>query len=83
MTQYDPQWLDSMYNNRALVPDYATYFERWQSESQAARSNLPCKLDVAYGKAGGEKLDIFPTETASKNKTAPVRSEERRVGKEC
>ena len=61
-------WLDSMYNNRALVPDYATYFERWIQTSSASRSSQPCTLDVAYGKAGGEKLDVFPT-TA---KNAPV-----------
>ena len=72
MKQYDPQWLDRMYNNRALVPDYATYFERWQSASQGARLGQPCALDVAYGKAEGEKLDVFTTHTSSKNQTAPV-----------
>ena len=59
-TQPDPAWLDSMYNNRMLVPDYATYFDNWAIASTAARRTQPCALDVAYGKAGGEKLDIFP-----------------------
>ena len=68
MNLKDPAWLDSMYNNRALVPDYAGYFERWIQTSSAARSSQPCTLDVAYGKAGGEKLDVFST-TA---KNAPV-----------
>jgi len=27
-------WFDSMYNNRALVPDFADHFARWQSASQ-------------------------------------------------
>lgn len=67
-TRPDPSWLDSMYNNRSLVPDYATYFDNWAIASQAARQNQPCKLDVAYGRSGGEKLDIFPG--ASSN--APV-----------
>lgn len=68
MNLKDPAWLDSMYNNRNLVSDYATYFERWIQTSKAARSSQTCTLDVAYGKAAGEKLDIFPTDV----KNAPV-----------
>ena len=60
MTLKDPVWLDSMYNNRSLVSDYATYFERWVQTSKAVRSNQPCTLDVSYGSSAGEKLDIFP-----------------------
>ncbi len=44
-----PAWYDSMYNNRALVPDFADHFARWQSASEATRSQLQCTLDVAYG----------------------------------
>ena len=65
---HDPAWLDSMYNNRMLVPDFANYFDRWAQDSKAVRSSQPCKLDVAYGKAGGEKVDIFTTKTQN----APV-----------
>ena len=68
MNHKDPAWLDSMYNNRALVPDYATYFDNWVQSSKAARSSQPCTLDVAYGSAPGEKLDIF----AGAAKDAPV-----------
>ena len=68
MTLKDPVWLDSMYNNRSLVPDYATYFERWVQTSKAVRSNQPCTLDVSYGSSAGEKLDIFPAHA----KNAPV-----------
>ena len=68
MTLKDPVWLDSMYNNRSLVPDYATYFERWVQTSKAVRSNQPCTLDVSYGSSAGEKLDIFPVYA----KNAPV-----------
>ena len=68
MTQYDPVWLDSMYNNRALVPDYATYFDKWIQTSKAVRNSQPCTLDVAYGSASGEKLDVF----AGAAKDAPV-----------
>ena len=65
---FAPAWLDSMYNNRALVPDYATYFERWARESNNVRGSYPCTLDIAYGVSAGEKLDVFPS--ASSN--APV-----------
>lgn len=68
MTQFDPAWLDSMYNNRRLVPDYAAYFERWIQTSKAVRSSQPCTLDVAYGKSQGEKLDVFP----AADRNAPV-----------
>ncbi len=68
MNLQDPAWLDSMYNNRTLVPDYATYFDNWMQDSKAVRQSRPCALDVAYGNAGGEKLDVFPTEA----KNAPV-----------
>ena len=64
----DPAWLDSMYNNRRLVPDYASYFDRWVQASQTVRTSQPCSLDVAYGPSAGEKLDVFTT--ARKN--APV-----------
>lgn len=60
MTELNPEWLDSMYNNRALVPDYATYFERWAERSKMARNAQRCTLDVAYGKSAGETLDVFP-----------------------
>jgi arylformamidase len=49
-----------MYNNRALVPDFADHFARWQSASEAVRAQLDCSLDVAYGTGVNETLDIFP-----------------------
>jgi arylformamidase len=51
-----------MYNNRALVPDFANHFARWQSASAAARQQLQCSLDVAYGHGLNETLDIFPAQ---------------------
>ena len=60
MNPFDPAWLDRMYNNRALVPDHAAYFERWAAESQAARKRLPCQVDVPYGNHAGDMLDVFP-----------------------
>lgn len=60
MTTLDPQWLDSMYNNRALVPEHAMHFARWSEASDDARSAHIHKSDVAYGQGPMEKLDIFP-----------------------
>jgi arylformamidase len=67
-TIHSPEWFDRMYNNRALVPDHADYFARWDSRSRAARSSLRCSLDVAYGDGPMETLDIFPARRAN----APV-----------
>ena len=60
MTRQDPAWLDRMYNNRALVPDHAAYFARWEQTSAEARASQPCTLDVSYGPGKGETLDVFP-----------------------
>jgi arylformamidase len=59
MPRIDPAWLDRMYNNRALVPDYAAYFERWQANSALARRAQRCEINVPYGHAKGEQLDVF------------------------
>ncbi len=58
----DPAWLDSMYNNRALVPAYADYFRRWASASSDALRSQPCRCDVRYGGGPNEHLDIFPAQ---------------------
>ena len=63
-----PEWLDSQYNNRALVPDHASYFARWASRSAAARQSQACTVDLAYGDGPMETLDIFPTRSSN----APV-----------
>ena len=69
---WNPQWLDSMYNNRLLVPGYASHFTRWVADSGHARQQQPCLLDVAYGEQPGETLDIFPASGVSPGKGAPV-----------
>ncbi len=61
-------WYDSMYNNRALVPDHAAHFAQWAQTSADARASLQCNLDIAYGEGPNETLDIFP----AKQKNAPV-----------
>ena len=60
MNRPDPDWLDRMYNNRALVPEHATHFARWAETSAQARASQPCSLDLAYGTTQRETLDVFP-----------------------
>lgn len=64
MTSHDPEWLDRMYNNRALVPDHARHFERWAKASAHVRANAECVLDVPYGDTPGQTLDVFPAHRA-------------------
>jgi arylformamidase len=68
MKLQDGAWHDGMYNNRELVPDHPAYFARWAGESQKARADGPCELDIAYGSGAGETLDVFPAPHAD----APV-----------
>ena len=58
--RHDPAWLDAQYNNRARVPDHARVLASWAEASALARSSSPAVLDVQYGDAAGETLDIFP-----------------------
>ena len=70
MTQRDGAWYDSMYNNRALVPEHAVHFAYWRDTSAQVRATQRCFQDVAYGRGLNETLDIFPSDQA-KDK-APV-----------
>lgn len=76
MTTYDPQWLDRMYNNRALVPEHADHFARWAEASEDARAAHRHHADIAYGDSPLQKLDIFPPShlapTPSPKAGAPV-----------
>ena len=59
---YDRAALDAQYNNRARIPEYVDYFERWLAWSAETRAALPGGRDVAYGDLPVEILDIFPAE---------------------
>lgn len=65
---YDQDQLDAQYNCRAMVPDTDDWIARWVEDSVAARRDLRCDLDVAYGPTEAERLDIFP----AGEKNAPV-----------
>lgn len=68
MTRPDPAWLDAQYNNRARVAQAPNILERWANASALARAQSDCVLDIPYGAAPGETLDVFRTERAD----APV-----------
>ena len=53
--------LSKLYNNRELVPDHPVYFARWAEGSQKARATMTCHLDLRYGDAPGETIDLFPS----------------------
>jgi arylformamidase len=63
MTRFDPAWLDAQYNNRARVPDHAAVLARWAQASALSRAASPAaRLDLPYGAAAAETLDLFPAE---------------------
>jgi arylformamidase len=68
MPTKDAAWHDRMYNNRALVPDFADHFNHWKNASAKARDALKPQVDVRYGDGPNETLDIFPAARAD----APV-----------
>jgi len=65
---YDQKQLDSQYDQRVLVPDADAYMARNLVASRRVRAEMDCRLDVAYGPSGDEKLDVFPANRAG----APV-----------
>lgn len=57
---YDQQGLDAQYNNRARFPNFTEHFESWQRWSAETRAMLHGAVDLAFGPAPLEKLDVFP-----------------------
>lgn len=57
---YDQDALDREYDNRRKVADALEWLARYARESEGARKDLECRLDVTYGPTPAERLDIFP-----------------------
>lgn len=73
MKPYDDQvWLESEYNNRLRVPQYAQVFERWEEASALVRRTTPSHLDLRYAQAPGCTLDVFPATHTATPVAAPV-----------
>ena len=58
--QYDQEQLNHQYNTRLKVPDYATYFESWETRSLQTQSKYPCYRNIQFGTRPEECMDIFP-----------------------
>jgi arylformamidase len=74
-THHSPDWYDRMYNNRALVPDFANHLQQWTRDSQAVRDSQPCLTDLRYGSGPSENLDIFTAANSAHG--APVHPRQR------
>jgi len=57
---YERAALDREYDNRAKVPDFAAYLERWRPRNALARDLPGCRRDVPFGPSEAETLDLFP-----------------------
>lgn len=69
---HDRASLDREYDNRAKVPAFAEYLERWTERSRALRVG-DCR-EFAYGSSPAETLDLYPPIDAavSGDRPAPV-----------
>ena len=59
---YDQAALDAQYDNRAKVPAFPQYLERYRAQSESARSRYVgrARLDAPVGPSATERIDIFP-----------------------
>jgi arylformamidase len=57
---YSRAFCEPQYNQRLNVPDRPALMARRLELSARVCREQPCTLDVAYGDAEGERLDIFP-----------------------
>jgi acetyl esterase/lipase len=55
----DRAQLDAAYNNSAAVPERAAIFADWAARSAKVRREYAGRLDLAYGDAPRERLDLF------------------------
>lgn len=58
--EYDQEALDAEYNLRPLWPDVPDVVAHRENESAAVRGRIPGRLNIAYGTASKETLDVFP-----------------------
>jgi arylformamidase len=56
---YDREALDREYDNRRKVPAHPEYLARYRQRSAETREALPARLDLRYGPAPGQTLDLF------------------------
>ncbi len=59
MSPASAEIIERGYNNRAACPDHPQWFARWADESEVARARLDARLDLRYGSAPRQTLDLF------------------------
>ena len=64
MRQKTPAWYDAQYNNRARIPEYPAILAHWFEASARAREQHVDMVEIAYGAAPREKLDVFPARSS-------------------
>tara|TARA_S200000501_G_scaffold376992_1_gene433783 strand:- start:1374 stop:2264 length:891 start_codon:yes stop_codon:yes gene_type:complete len=57
--EFDQKELDAQYNNRAHVPDYEDYYERWKPACAEVLTNFQNHLDLPYGSGARERIDLI------------------------
>lgn len=58
--KFSDEEFEQQYNLRLGRPDYEqTVIPGWLKESESARENLNCKIDIRYGDGEKQKLDVF------------------------
>ena len=60
---YDRASLDREYDNRAKVPAFTDYLERWSERSRTLRDGS--HREIAYGSSPAETLDLYPAAGAA------------------
>ena len=63
--EYDRAGLDAQYNNRKRFPDYAGRFAAWQAWGAKTRARADARLDLTFGPAPAETLDLYPARAAA------------------
>jgi arylformamidase len=53
------EFVERGYNNRAAVPEHPAWLARYATDSETARVDLAPKIDLRYGSAPKETLDLF------------------------
>jgi arylformamidase len=66
---YDQAGLDAQYDNRAKVPEFQSFLDRWSSSSERARANLDCRIAVPFGGGPAATVDVF---AGAKEGPAPI-----------
>lgn len=59
---YNQEQLNSQYNNRLHVPDYADYFERWEKLSRQTEKEKTFVKNIFFDDDPQACLDIFPAQ---------------------